>query len=141
MLLAGTLTLKLFPLPSDAVFQVVLPSVLTCTVPVSLPIIGAAVGQVQADRGRAGGVLPRGSTVIFRFVPSAPVATLTRPPSGAAVASLIVPSPLTGVCADAGVQRVGLVAFNNAVARRGDAHLEARAVGRYADAGCSPRPA
>ena len=45
MLLAGTLTLKLFPAPSVTLFQVVPPSVLTCTVPVSLPIVGAAVGQ------------------------------------------------------------------------------------------------
>ena len=59
VLLARYADAEAVPAPSVTLFQVVPPSVLTCTVPVSLPIVALPLARLRADRGRAGGVAAR----------------------------------------------------------------------------------
>ena len=122
MLLAGTLTLKLFPAPSVTLFQVVPPSVLTCTVPVSLPIVALPLARLRLTVVAPVALLPRGSRVHqVRAFGARRRADRGHRQGRGGVADRAQPVDRR-LRADAGVQRVGLVAFNNAVARRGDAH-------------------
>ena len=92
--LAGTLTLKLPPAPSVALFQVVPPSVLTWTVPVSVPIVAETPVKFKLTVVAALAFVPLKVTVCVKFVPSLPDAALTLATVKVEV-STMVPVPLT----------------------------------------------
>ena len=99
LVLAGTLTLKLLPAPSVAVFQVVPPSVDTCTVPVSVPIVAEPFVKLKLTVVAALLLVPLKVTVCVKFAPSLADAALTLATVNAAVVSTMVPVPVTAACA------------------------------------------